>query len=101
MGTTVGGPDAFEWSGVCGRGTGPDRVYTLTIAARRRVVLDLIASYDNAMVQLVSGCGAALIAGDGTDTRIDTTLDPGSYTVVIDGGSATDAGDYVLNATLL
>ena len=100
-GTTVGATDHFAWSGVCGSGAAGEVVYSLVVGATSRVVLDLISSARQPMLRLISGCGARTVAGSGTRTRIDTTLEPGTYEVVVDGASAADAASFVLNATIL
>lgn len=101
-GTTVGATDTFRWNDAgCGAGAGPDRVYALDVTERSRVVLDLIASYSGALLRVVEGCGERTVAGSRTTTRIDTTLDPGRYEIVIGGARAADAGSFVLNHTIL
>jgi hypothetical protein len=101
-GTTSGGIDRFRWNDAgCGAGTGPDAVYRLEVAARSRVVLDLIASYSSPLLRVTTGCGEAITAGSGTRTRIDTTFEAGTYDVIVGGGRATDAGSFVLNTTIL
>ncbi len=100
-GTTVGASDEFRWNDVCGEGAGPDRVYALTIAAPTRVVLDLVASYTDEQLTLVRGCGDAVVAGRRGATHVDVTLDPGTYHAIVGGTTASAAGSYVLNATLV
>ncbi len=101
MGDTTGAPDAFRDPAVCGDGYGPDVVYRVDVAAEQRVVLDLIASYPDALLTLYEGCGEARVAGGGGRTRVDLTLAPGTYFAVVGGEHATDAGPYVLNATFV
>lgn len=100
-GTTVGLPDAFRDERVCGGGAAPDAVYRLDVAVRSRVVLDVIASYPRPLLRVYTGCGAARVGASRDTPRVDLTLDPGSYDVVIGGEGATDAGSFVLSTTVL
>lgn len=99
-GTTVGAIDRFRDERVCGGGAGPDVVYRLDLAARSRVVLDLIASYEGSLLRVHRGCGEARVAG-GDSPRIDVMLDAGSYDVVVGGARPTSEGSYVLSTTIL
>lgn len=101
MGDTTGAPDVFRDDGVCGHGYAGDRVYRMDVAARSRVVLDVIASYSNPLVTLFEGCGEQRVAGGDGRSRLDTVVDPGTYHVVVGGDRPGDEGTYVLNATLL
>ncbi|MEZ4339291.1 MAG: putative metal-binding motif-containing protein [Sandaracinaceae bacterium] len=100
-GDTTSRTDAFRDAAVCGDGYGPDAVYRVDVATEQRVVLDLIASYPDALLTLYQGCGEARVAGGGGRTRVDLTLLPGTYHAVVGGEHATDAGSYVLNATFV
>lgn len=101
MGTTAGASDEFRWNDVCGEGAGPDVVYALSITVPTRVVLDLVASYTDEQLTLVRGCGDAVVAGRRGASHVDVTLEPGTYHAIVGGTTATAAGSYVLNATLL
>jgi hypothetical protein len=102
MGTTAGGMSRFSATNTCGAGEGPDVAYVLSISARSRVVLDLIAGYSNAQLRVMRGCAGAVVAsGTASTPRVDTMLDAGDYTVVVDGDTATSAGSFVLNATVV
>lgn len=100
-GNTTGGTDHFRWNDACGGGAGPEVVFELDVAASSRVVLDLIASAHTPVLRVVSGCGDHTVAGSSATTHIDRTFAAGTYQVVVDGGTATDLGSFVLNATLL
>ncbi|MDQ3036032.1 MAG: MopE-related protein [Myxococcota bacterium] len=101
-GTTVGAAETFRWNDVgCGSGAGPDRVYALDVTERSRVVLDLLASYSGALLRVVAGCGERTVAGSRTSTRIDTTLEPGRYEIVVGGATAASVGSFVLNHTTI
>jgi hypothetical protein len=100
-GTTRGLRDAFGDDGVCGSGAGPDAVYRLEVAARSRVVLDVIASFMRPLLRVYTGCGASRVGASRDTPRLDLVLEPGSYDVVIGGERAEDAGSFVLSTTLL
>jgi MYXO-CTERM domain-containing protein len=75
---------------------GPDRVYTLTLAARAAVTI--AASGGDPLLYLRAGCGGAEIACDDdvSDTdrsaRLEETLEPGTYALFVDAydGSTSD-----------
>jgi hypothetical protein len=86
---------APDTTGSCG-GMGPDRVYTLTLAARAAVTI--AASGGDPLLYLRAGCGGAEIACDDdvSDTdrsaRLEETLEPGTYALFVDAydGSTSD-----------
>lgn len=86
---------------MCGDGYAPDRVYRVDVTTDARVVLDLIASYPDAMLTLYEGCGEARIGGGRGRARVDMMLAAGAYHAVVGGEGATDEGSYVLNATFV
>ncbi|MFO0682285.1 MAG: putative metal-binding motif-containing protein [Sandaracinus sp.] len=100
-GDNTGRVDHFRWNEECGGGAAGEVVYSLEVAARSRVVLDLIASASTPVLRVLRGCGDATVAGSAGRAHIDTTLEAGTYQVVVDGGTASDVGTFVLNATLL
>jgi len=100
-GTTVGASDDFRDARVCGSGMGPDVVHTLVLTARSRVVLDLIASYERPLLKVFTGCGESSVGSSTSTPRLDLTLDAGTYSVVLDGERAGDAGAFVLSTTIL
>jgi hypothetical protein len=100
-GTTVGGGDDFRDARVCGSGMGDDVAYALVLAARSRVVLDVIASYERPLLKVFAGCGETSVGSSTSTPRLDLMLDAGTYTVVVDGERAGDAGSFVLSSTIL
>lgn len=84
---------------------GPDQMLKLTLAAKKRVVLDMKGSTYNTLltVRNASSCPGpqvqlACAAGYVTDrSYLDVTLDPGSYHVQIDG-YASASGAWFLEA---
>ncbi|MEM9069551.1 MAG: hypothetical protein AAGE52_13645 [Myxococcota bacterium] len=101
-GDTSGAQNRMQ--GPCAQGDAPERVYRLTLEQRAQVSVALQSAYDGALY-LMSQCGdvGSMIdcnddAGDTSHSRIDTTLEPGTYYLVVDGyGSA--AGGYELIAS--
>jgi hypothetical protein len=100
-GTTSGLRDAFGDDTVCGSGAGPDAVVRLEVATRSRVVLDVIASYMRPLLRVYTGCGASRVGASRDTPRLDLTLEPGTYDIVIGGERAEDAGSFVLSTTML
>jgi hypothetical protein len=101
QGTTAGAPSRMVvWTGW---GLGPEAVYQLDLTVQKRVVADVIASYSNAIVYIERACAQSQGASFSNfqPQHRDVVLDPGSYWVVVDGHGAADAGDFVLNLTLL
>ena len=101
MGDTTGAVDAFRDREICGDGYAPDDVYRVDVATDSRVVLDLIASYPDALLTLYRGCGESQVAGGRGRTRVDVSLTAGTYYAVVGGAHPTDAGPYVLNSTFV
>ena len=83
----------------------PESVHRLDIPTRSQVRIDLRAGYDG-VLSLSTGCdpSAPVIAcnddGDGMNhSRIDETLEPGTYFVFVDGWGG-ERGDYTLEAVV-
>jgi hypothetical protein len=109
-GTTAGAGDRFTTS--CSDrafvGSGPDRVFRVQLAARGRVKLELTAAGFDALLSLRKSCGDASGVSGGVQlacsaevdraraTTLVTTLDAGSYWVVVDGQSPNDQGAFTL-----
>lgn len=105
-GDTTNGGRAMQ--GPCAQGSAPEQVYRLEIEQRAQVSIQLQSAFDGALY-LLRSCGelASLLAcnddsGDTAHSRVDTTLEPGSYFVVVDGyGDAAGAFELVAQATPL
>jgi hypothetical protein len=101
-GTTKDLPDTFH--GSCAEGSkGPDRIYAVEIAepSRARFVLET-PDFDG-VLHLVKGCpgpdpeiGCNDDFGDNKRAMIQAELQPGSYTLVVDGFDGMEAGPYTL-----
>lgn len=110
-GTTSGANDDFQAQ--CAGGTAsPDHVYQLTVSQPSLVDfrLDVPPSgvtYDAAMFLFDGACtgGAVLTlacdddANGNVQPRFETTLQPGTYFLVVDGFSSGSAGEYLLHIT--
>ncbi len=111
MGTTTGGTSAFAGNRCQTSTGGPDHVYTLVVTARTGVLLstdnegtnfDTALSIRRACADAASELSCDDDSGTGTGRTaasvLRAVLDPGTYTVIVDGFS-TSAGNYTLSAT--
>jgi hypothetical protein len=114
-GTTAGAGDKFAAS-CAGREDGQssaDRVYAITLGARTRVRLALTTPTWDGVLALRRSCldppGTKTAREvevacnndfqDSRHSRIDTTLEPGTYFVVVDGHQAGNEGAFTLEYT--
>lgn len=113
QGTTVGAGDRFTTS-CAGREDlqrSPDRVYKIVLASRARVKLELVTPSWDGVIAIRRACvaaagtrGAARNAeaacvndtGDVHHARIETTLEAGTYFVVVDGHASGNEGPFTL-----
>ncbi len=101
-GNTSGAADDF--SGSCDGTGGKDVVYRLVLAERSRITLDTTGSAFDTVLYVRSGAacpGETEAACDdngagGSASRIVTTLEAGTYWVVLDGTAPAEAGAYTL-----
>jgi hypothetical protein len=107
-GTTVGRWNDFETEASCAGGSpGADAAWRLELDRPARVRLDLDADYDAAL-SLRRSCedpGSIIACNDDTGgetrrSRIGRRLEPGSYTVVVDGVNE-ERGEYRLTALVV
>ncbi len=104
-GTTSGQDDRFQAS-CAGDARSSDRVYRLRLRRRSRVLLELEGTYDAALyirrdcVDASTEVACNDDHGDSNRSRIETTLDAGTYYVVVDGFAAGNAGNYSLRTTV-
>jgi hypothetical protein len=116
-GTTAGGADKFTTS--CGgredAQSAPDRIYRIALATRAHVRLTLSTPTWDGVLAVRSSCLEAAGAtsarqvelacnNDSDDVhhaRVDTTLDPGTYYVLVDGHASGNEGPYSLEYRLL
>jgi hypothetical protein len=116
-GTTAGAPDRFIAS-CAGREeaqTSGDRVYKLTVAARTRVQLLLSTPNHDGVLALRRACldppqmksvrtvevSCNNDAPDNRHSKIETTLDVGTYFVVVEGHQGKNEGPFTLEARAL
>jgi hypothetical protein len=109
-GTTAGASNKFAPScGGSGSGAAGDRVYRLTLATRGRVQLTLSTPHFTGILALRSSCldaggngarGVELACNASSDdahlAHLESTLDAGTYYVVVDGKGGE--GAYTLQA---
>ncbi len=89
-----------NYSGSCGAGTNGDAVFSFTLAATTRVLIDTFGSGFDTSMDLRNAAFAEVgcndDAGGTRQSQLDVTLPAGTYYVVVDGWS-TNCGNYVLN----
>jgi hypothetical protein len=86
---------------VCSSDLAPDAFYSFTLAARSRVIVNLSRGSGGTIHSaLQSTCGATttILCGtsSGTTSNITTTLDPGTYYIVVETPSSAEA-DFTLD----
>lgn len=106
---TTSGPDRFQAS-CAGGARSAENLYRLVVRSRSTVRLSVTSTtegYDPALY-LRANCTDATSeracnddAGDVHHSQIETNLDPGTYTVFVDGFSANNAGAYTLDVQLM
>ncbi|MFO0628786.1 MAG: hypothetical protein U0325_24640, partial [Polyangiales bacterium] len=105
MGTTMG-MSTLASSSCQSNATGPEHFYTLRVTERTGVILStegMGTTYDTIVTIRRCDTGAEIACDDdggetpSTASLIRTVLEPGTYTVVVDGYNMA-AGAYVLNA---
>lgn len=99
-GNTTGAPSAMQGSCVPS-GSSPEHVYSFVLTERAMVDIALESSFDGALY-LMTDCGTGELAcnDDNPDTshsRLQLTLDAGTYYVVVDGYGSPSQGDYSLS----
>jgi hypothetical protein len=88
----------------CSGTSRPDAFYRLTLANRKAVSIlaSRISGSGDLYLTLRNTCsvGTSLACDNGNPAAIDTTLDPGTYYLVVEAASAFAAGDFTLRAFL-
>ncbi len=105
QGTTAGAQDRFQGS-CAGNTRSGDSIYRLQLHRRTHMRISLDATYDGALhirrdCSDVSTEVACDDDGGGSSQRslVDTTLDAGTYFVIVDGYGTTNSGTFTLEAT--
>lgn len=100
-GNTTGESDDFQAT-CAGGAQSNDTVYRIRLTSRQRVVIDMSSDYDGAL-HLRRDCADASTElacnddhGDNRHARIETTLDRGTYFLVVDGFREGSQGSYTL-----
>ena len=103
-GTTVGGTDRFQAS-CAGGARSPENLYRLVVRRRSAVrvsVTSTTSGYDPAVfirqtcAQSTTERGCNDDAGDVQHSQVEATLEPGTYTVFVDGYANRNSGAYSL-----
>ncbi len=103
-GTTAGGTDRFQAS-CAGGARSPENLYRLVVRRRSAVrvsVTSTTSGYDPAVfirqtcAQSSTERGCNDDAGDVQHSQVEATLDPGTYTVFVDGYANHNSGAYSL-----
>ncbi len=98
-GNTAQGSSRMQ--GSCANGNAPEHVYKIDVERRSQVSVRVEAGFD-ASLYLLGECGQAQSevrcnddaqSGDTSQSRLDVSLDPGTYYAVVDG-YGTNAGEY-------
>lgn len=99
-GNTTGGPSVMQGSCVPS-GNSPEHVYSFTLTERAMVDVALESSFDGALYLLTDCNGGELACNDDNpDTahsRLQLTLDAGTYYVVVDGYGSPSQGEYSIS----
>ncbi|MEM6958785.1 MAG: hypothetical protein AAF645_24090 [Myxococcota bacterium] len=100
-GSTAGG-ETLRTPGCVG-GNSPERVHALEITERAQVSIRVESTYDAVLYLTTEYAPSEELAcndddGDTSRSRVDVTLEPGTYYVVVDGYGDNNAGSYTLRA---
>ncbi|MDB4930093.1 MAG: hypothetical protein JWM10_2577 [Myxococcaceae bacterium] len=107
-GTTAGGQDRFQAT-CAGGARSPENLYRLVVRRRSAVRVSVTSTqggYDPAVyirqvcAQSATERGCNDDAGDVQHSQVEATLDPGTYTVFVDGFSASNSGTYSIEAQI-
>ncbi len=107
--STTGATNTF--TSTCGSSANsPDHVYQFTITETTRLVFETLAPaaerYDT-VLHLRAGCeegaGTTIACNDdggaGTLSRLNVVLDPGTYSLIVDGFASSSSGTYVVQVS--
>ena len=105
IGSTTGMTNDFTAS--CGNNSNsPDAVFELTLTERKTVTVSTTTTYDGTLHMHSSPCvgGTEIVCNDDyPDTRhsrISTTVDAGTYYIIVDGYSSSNSGNYEMNVVI-
>lgn len=105
QGTTVGRVDRLHAS--CGHGArSGDRAHTVSVSRRGRLIVDLRARGFDGVLSLRRACErqgtelACALEGEQDTARVSVDVEPGNYTVIVDGFDRNNIGAYELEARL-
>lgn len=86
-------------SGSCGGSGGADVMYSITLAARSLLTVNVVSGWAPKVYLKAADCllGPEIACADRTFTTAE--LEPGTYFLVVDGANATAMGDFILNVS--
>lgn len=105
-GTTLGMADDHATAACGGMARSPDAAFRLDLTSRKRVVATTNGSaFDTVLYMHGNMCtGSEMVCddneGEGTRSRIERTLDAGTYHFVVDGWGMVSSGEYVLDVAV-
>lgn len=107
QGTTAGRANLFEAS-CAGGAASPDTAYRIVVRRRSSLHVELRTSGFDGALHLRRACmdrGSELACndddqGDTSRSALDVNLEPGTYTLVVDGYATDNAGSFTLRAAL-
>ncbi len=82
----------------CSGTNGVDNIYKLTLLSTTQLTIDLITTNINANIAILNSCSNPTEL-QCNSTQINTTLNAGTYYIVVDGETLSDLGDYQLIVT--
>lgn len=104
-GTTVGATSSMNTPCIDDDSPAPERVHSFEITTRTQISARITSSYD-ATLYIMRECGGEVLGcnddeneNDTSSSRVDVTLEPGTYYAVVDGYGASASGTYELTIT--
>ncbi|HEY5948153.1 MAG TPA: hypothetical protein VIV40_21805, partial [Kofleriaceae bacterium] len=89
-----------DYAGACGGGDSPDATHMFTLSSPALVTLSTGGSDFDTVLSLHQS-GLETVCNNDSDTGasfIEAVMQPGTYTVVVDGASESDTGRYLLTS---
>lgn len=92
-----------DFAGMCGGGGGLDAAYTFTLSSPSLVTLSAGGTDFDTVLSVRDGQGVESVCNDDALTGasfVEALLEPGTYTVALDGASVLDGGRYRLTSAI-
>lgn len=102
-GTTTGAAATMDTPCVSEQGSAPERVHSFELTERTQITARITSSYDGTLY-IMRQCGGEVLGcnddeADTTSSRVDLTLEPGTYYAIVDGFGSGAQGSYELTIT--